>query len=104
MKFLNHIPSWLKNKYLISFAAFCGILFFFDKNEIFTQIARIKELKALQQSKRYYTTQIAAERKELEALKTNPAAIEKLAREKYLMKKDNEELFLVPEKHDMPKN
>jgi cell division protein DivIC len=104
MKLLSHIPSWLKNKYLISFAAFCGIIFFFDKNDIFTQIGRRNELKELQQSKRYYTTQIAAERKESEALKSNPAAVEKLAREKYLMKRDNEELFLVPEKPDIPKN
>ena len=104
MKFLTHIPSGLKNKYLISFAAFCGIIFFFDKNDIFTQISRRKELKELQQSKSYYSTLIAAERKESEALKTNPAAVEKLAREKYLMKRDNEELFLVPEKSDIPKN
>jgi cell division protein FtsB len=110
MKLLNHIPAFLKNKYLISFAAFCVIIFFFDKNDIFTQISRRKDLKELQSSKRYYTGQIAAERKESEALETNHitreklAAIEKLAREKYLMKRDNEELFLVPEKPDIPKN
>ncbi len=104
MKLLTHIPAFLKNKYFISFAAFCGIVFFFDKNDIFTQIGRRKELKELQQSKSHYTTQIAAERKESEALKTNPAAVEKLAREKYLMKRDYEELFLVPEKSDIPKN
>jgi cell division protein DivIC len=104
MKLLNHIPAFLKNKYFISFAAFCVIILFFDKNDIFTQISRRKELKESQQSKRYYTTRIAAERKETEALKTNPATVEKLAREKYLMKRDNEELFLVPEKPDIPKN
>jgi cell division protein FtsB len=97
----NHIPGFLKNKYFISFAAFCAIIFFFDKNDIFTQVSRRKELKELQQSKEYYSTRIAAERKESEALKTNPAAVEKLAREKYLMKRDNEELFLVPEKSDL---
>ena len=104
MRLLTHLPAWLKNKYLISFAAFCVIILFLDKNDFFTQNGRLKELRKLQQSKRYYTTQIAAERKELEALKTNPAAVEKLAREKYLMKRDNEELFLVPEKSDKPKN
>jgi cell division protein FtsB len=104
MKLLSHIPSFLKNKYFISFAAFCAIILFFDKNDIFTQISRHKELRELQQSKRYYTSQIAAERKESEVLKTNPAAVEKLAREKYLMKRDYEDLFLVPEKPDMPKN
>ena len=104
MRLLTHLPAWLKNKYFISFAAFCVIILFLDKNDFFTQNGRLKELRKLQQSKRYYTTQIAAERKELEALKTNPAAVEKLAREKYLMKMDNEELFLVPENSDKPKN
>ena len=104
MRLLTHLPAWLKNKYFISFAAFCVIILFLDKNDFFTQNGRLKELRKLQQSKRYYTTQIAAERKELEALKTNPAAVEKLAREKYLVKRDNEELFLVPENSDKPKN
>ena len=100
MKLLNHIPAWLKNKYLISFAAFCVVVLFLDKNDFFTQLARRNELRELQQSKRYYTSQIATERKELEALKTNPATLEKYAREKYLMKRDNEELFIISEKPD----
>jgi cell division protein DivIC len=100
MKLLNHIPAWLKSKYLISFAAFCVVILFLDKNDFFTQLSRRNELKELQQSKRYYSTQIAAERKELEALKTNPATLEKYAREKYLMKRDNEELFIISEKPD----
>ena len=104
MRFLNHIPAFLKSKYLISFAAFCIVLLFLDKNDFFTQLDRRKELRELQQSKRYYTTQIATERKELEALKTNPATVEKYAREKYLMKRDNEELFIIPEKPDNGKN
>lgn len=104
MKLLNQIPSWIRSKYFISFAAFCVIVLFLDRNDFFTQYERQKELRQLQQSKTYYTTQIASERKELEALKNNPAIVEKYAREKYLMKRDNEELFLVPENYDQPKN
>ncbi len=104
MKLLNHIPSWLKNKYLIAFVAFCTVIIFLDKNDIFTQLSRKKELRELEKSKAHYTTQIAAERKELEALKTKPATLEKYAREKYLMKKDNEEVFIVPEKSDSDNN
>lgn len=104
MKLLTHIPSWIRNKYFISFAAFCVVVLFLDKNDFFTQLDRRKELKELQQNKQYYTAQITAERKELEALKNNPATLEKYAREKYLMKRDNEELFLVSEKPDKAKN
>lgn len=100
MKLLNHIPSFLKNKYFISTAVFCVIMLFLDKNDFFTQAERSKELREAQQSKRYYTKELAAERKVLQALETNPATVEKVAREKYLMKRDNEELFLVSEKSD----
>lgn len=104
MKLLTHIPAFLKNKYFISFAAFCVIILFLDKNDVLTQLDRRKELGELQQSKRYYTAQIATERKELQALETNPAAVERVAREKYFMKRDNEELFLVSENSDNTKN
>lgn len=103
-KLLNHIPGFLKNKFFISFAAFCVVVLFLDKNDFFTQYERRKELRELQQSKKHFTAKIATERKELQALETNPAAVEKVAREKYLMKKDNEELFLISEKPDNGKN
>ena len=60
-----------------------------------TQMERRKELKSLQESKDYFTQEILNEQKALQELKTNPAAIEKYAREKYLMKRENEDLFLV---------
>jgi cell division protein FtsB len=91
MKLLTHIPSWLKNKYFIALGVFAAIMFFFDKNDVFTQSARNKQLKELQESKQYYSDRIASERKELEALKSNPGTVEKYAREKYLMKRDNED-------------
>ena len=100
MKFLAHIPSWLKNKYILSLIAFVIWMIFFDAKDILTQRERTQELRELQESKAYYTAEIAKERKILEELKSNPAAIEKFAREKYMMKRDNEDLFIVqkPEK------
>jgi len=100
MKLLAHIPSWLKNKYLIALGIFAAIMLFFDKNDVFTQSSRNKQLKELEESKQYYSDRIASERKELEQLKSNPGTVEKYAREKYLMKRDNEDLFLVPEPVD----
>ncbi len=104
MKLLTHFPAWLRNKYFIATAVFCGVMLFLDKNDLFTQLDRTRELRQLRQSKQYFTARIEAERKELEGLKHNPATLEKYAREKYLMKRDNEEIFLVPEKYDSPKN
>lgn len=100
MQILSRIPSWAKNKYIITLIAFVVWMIFFDAKDILTQRERTSELRQLQESKAYYTAEIAAERKALEELKSNPAAIEKYAREKYLMKRDNEDLFIIqkPEK------
>jgi cell division protein DivIC len=100
MRLLTHIPSWLKNKYFIAVTVFAAIMLFFDKNDVFTQSARNKQFRGLQESKQYYTDRIASERKELEQLKSNPGTVEKYAREKYLMKRDNEDLFIIPEPLD----
>jgi cell division protein DivIC len=97
VKFLKNIPSWLRNKYLVAVAVFAAIMLFFDKNDIFVQASRGRQLKELEESKQYYTGQIASEREELEQLKSNPGILEKYAREKYLMKRDNEDLYIVPE-------
>lgn len=76
-------------------AGFAVWLLFFDRNDILTQIERGEDLKSLQKSKKYYTEQIAEERKISEELQSEPATIEKYAREKYLMKRDNEDLFII---------
>ncbi|MEP7373315.1 MAG: septum formation initiator family protein [Chitinophagaceae bacterium] len=104
MKLLTHIPAWLKSKYFIAFSVFAAIMLFFDKNDVFTKSARDKQLTELEKSKQYYTDRIASERKELEQLKSNPGTVEKYAREKYLMKRDNEDLFIIPETPDKERN
>jgi cell division protein DivIC len=104
MKLLTHIPAWLKSKYFIATAVFAVILLFLDKNDIITQSDRSRQLQDLLTSKQYYTDQIAAEQAELDKMKTNPGTLEKYAREKYLMKRDNEDLYIIPESYTEGKN
>lgn len=104
MKFFSHIPGFLKNKYLIASGAFVIWILFFDRNDFFIQRDRARQLQDLEKSKTYYSTQIASEQHELEQLKTNPATLEKYAREKYLMKRDNEDLYIIPEKQENSNN
>jgi cell division protein FtsB len=103
MKLLNLIPAWLKNKYFLSASAFIVWILFFDPRDVFTQIEHRRELKELQASRSWYQKEIAKESIEAEQLKTNPATIEKYARENYLMKRDNEDIFIIPEKPDVKK-
>ena len=101
MKLLNLIPAWLKNKYFLCITAFIVWILFFDPRDVFTQMEHRRELKELQISKAWYQKEIAKESVEAEQLKTNPALIEKYARENYLMKRENEDIFIVPEKPDV---
>ena len=98
MKIFKKIPAWLKNKYSVSLLVFVVWLVFFDHNDLFVQIERTGELKQLEKGKEYYTEQIQEMKKELSGLDSDPASLEKAAREKYMMKKDNEDLFIIEEK------
>jgi cell division protein FtsB len=69
---------------------------FFDDRDLITNYHYRRQLGELQQSKKFYEDEINKTRAELEQLKADAATIEKYAREKYLMKRDNEDIFLVP--------
>jgi len=92
MKILRRIFT---SKYLITGTAFAVWMMFFDRNDVPLQISRIRELNKLEQNEKAMTLLIANTSKELEQLKTNPETLEKYAREKYLMKKDNEDLYII---------
>ena len=92
------IPAWLKNKYFLTALVFTVWLLFFDDRDIITTHFKYRnELKGLEKSRDYYLQQIDTTKKELEGLKQSPDKLEKYARENYLMKKDNEDLFISPE-------
>ena len=86
-----------KNKYLIATLFFIVWMLFFDHNDIFLHLQYRKELNELKADKKYYQEQIDLTRKEVDLIKSNPQAMEKVAREQYLMKKDDEDVFVVGE-------
>ncbi|MEO6681987.1 MAG: septum formation initiator family protein [Ginsengibacter sp.] len=92
---MKYIRTILTNKYLLTATAFAIWMLFFDRNDIPLQLQRMQELSKLQKSEKLLLTKIIETRKELDLLKNNPATLEKYAREKYLMKKDNEDLYIV---------
>ncbi len=85
----------LKNKYLLAFLFFVVWMIFFDPKDWSLIHSRTQKLNELHQSEQKINDQIADTKQELSLLKTNAQTIEKYAREKYYMKKDNEELFVV---------
>jgi cell division protein DivIC len=95
MQLLTHIPTWLKNKYFITGIAFCVWMLFFATNDIFSQFERLKRSKELDKNEAHQNVLITETQKELGFLKNSAQTIEKYAREKYMMKKDNEDLFII---------
>jgi cell division protein DivIC len=89
------VISYFKNKYIITILAFLVWMTFFDPKDIGLIFSRTSKLKELKTSEKHLKTQILETRKELSLLKTDASSIEKYAREKFYMKKDNEELFIV---------
>jgi|ERR1043165_5486884 cell division protein FtsB len=93
------IPAWMRNKYLITITIFFIWMLFFDHNDIISQVQLRMKVSDLRGKKEYYQQQIAEVKQEKQELLTNQDSLEKFAREKYMMKKDNEDLFvIVPEK------
>lgn len=78
-------------------SVFFAWILFFDSRDIFTQLEKRAELNSLLEKKKFYEKEIAAAKKQLSDIQTNAAALEKIAREQYKMKKPNEDIFLVEE-------
>ena len=97
MKLFSYIPSWLKNKYFLAGSFFIVWMLCFDRNDVLTQFERFRHSRELKKQEARQAQLITDTRKELDLLKTNAQTIEKYAREKYMMKKDNEDLFIVSE-------
>lgn len=95
MKVLKGALGVLRNKYLVTFIIFILWMSFFDPKDWGTLIERRQKLNELEKSEKKLNQQISETEKELHLLKTNAETIEKYAREKYMMKRDNEDVFIV---------
>lgn len=83
------------NKYFLATVFFLVWVLFFDQRDFFQQRERSAELQKLEAKKAYYQAEIQKTKDELDALQNNPETLEKYAREKYGMKKEGEDIFLV---------
>ena len=95
MQAIKPIFKILKSKYIIATLAFLIWMLFFDPKDWGTITARNNKYKELKESEKHLTLLIKDTKKELSLLKTDAASIERYAREKFYMKKDNEDLFIV---------
>lgn len=99
---MERLLELIRNKYFLSVAAFIVWMLFFDRNDMVSQYEFGSEVQKLQEEKDFYEKETAQVKKDLSELSTNLNMAEKFAREKYFMKKDNEDVFVIVK--EAPKN
>jgi cell division protein FtsB len=88
---------FLRNKYVITFLIFYLWLFFFDQHSIWERKGNENTIESLEKEKSYFIEKIENDKNRIHELKTNKKNLEKFAREQYLMKKENEDIFILIE-------
>ncbi|HCN83826.1 MAG TPA: septum formation initiator [Sphingobacteriaceae bacterium] len=92
---MSRFLSILSNKYFLVTVAFIVWMMFFDRNDLMQQYEYRTELNSLRADKEFYSKEVAQIKTDLNELTTNREKLEKFAREKYLMKKDNEDVYII---------
>ena len=89
------IPPFLRSYYFLSAVALVGWLLFFDGNDLITQTQGRRKLAELERERDYYKGKIGEVERERDALLNNPNLLEKFARERYLMKRPREAVYVI---------
>ena len=92
---MKRLLNLFRNKYFVVTLAFLVWMVFFDKNDLFSQYQYHSQLTKLKHERDFYEKETAKVHKDLDELTTNKEKLEKFAREKYLMKKANEDVFVI---------
>jgi len=94
-KWFKRPPGLLKNKYFLILVFFLFWLLLFDNNNLIDRYKQVKELRQLRHDKSYYQEKIKQDSRKLKELETDSKSLEKFAREQYLMKKKDEDIYLI---------
>jgi hypothetical protein len=91
----HKIPPFFRNKYVLVIAAFLVWLTFFDRNNFISQVRLAKTLTEKRVQKDFYLNEIKRDSISMHELMSDTVSLEKFGREKYIMKKDDEDVFLI---------
>jgi len=85
----------MRNKYLLTLVVFFLWMLLFDSNSWIDGVRQIRNIIKLKKEREYYIEKIEVDRNRLKELRTNNENLEKFAREQYLMKKPDEDIFII---------
>jgi cell division protein DivIC len=94
---LKKLPPALRNFYIVTILSFLVWMTFLDSNDFISRFKMGAKLRSLENEKEYYLEKISEVEKDRKELMTNKELLEKFAREKYLMKKETEDIFIIQE-------
>ncbi|MDG5491528.1 septum formation initiator family protein [Psychroserpens sp. SPM9] len=86
--------KYLKNIFVIVFIVFAVWMLFIDSNSLLIHNELNNDISDLEDEKAYYRNEIEKDKKAIKELSTDEG-VEKLAREKYYMKKDDEDIYII---------
>ena len=92
---MKKIPAIFTNKYLLAIIFFVSWMLFFDQKDFFYTLSKKNEYNSLKEKKQFYVHEIAKAKQELQDFQSNAVAIEKFARERYMLKKDGEDVYII---------
>ncbi len=95
---IRKLPRPLRNKYFILFILFLFWIILLDDYNLITQNKIKKKVTDLKNQKAFYINEIKQDSSELSNLRSDSNTQEKFAREKFLMRKDNEDIFIIRKK------
>jgi cell division protein DivIC len=94
---LKKLPPAFKNFYVITGLCFFVWMLLLDSNDLISRFKMTNKIRTLENEKEFYQEKIAEVEKDRKELMTNKELLEKFAREKYLMKKEKEDIFIIQE-------
>jgi len=94
---MRKLPGIFKNFYVVTLAVFLAWMLLLDSNNLLARYQLGSKLNSLEDEKDYYKQKIREVRKDRSELFGDKESIEKFAREKYLMKKESEDIYVIIE-------
>jgi cell division protein DivIC len=94
---IKRLPPVFRNFYVVGIVFFLVWMTLLDQNDFISRFRLTAKLRSLENEKEYYQEKITEVQKDHDELFGERESLEKFAREKYLMKKDTEEIFLIVE-------
>lgn len=92
----------ISNKYVLILLFFIVWMIFFDTNSYFIHHELNEDIESLENTKEIYRKEIEKDKAFIEKMKDSDE-VEKYAREKYYLKKEGEDIFIIQHEDSLPK-